>query len=151
MDNLPICEEAFALQTQMAMGSVGPEMMAAIGAAFAGYFAPVVSWGLPTGEVGQGDYMQMMNVFFPVWMGLVNTEATNVSFKALSGGRVLVQQKYQNHLCDKTGGIIDGTEGPMQVEHLLTYSDGKICGWVQKYDTAVMKKKRELELRASVM
>ena len=139
------------MQAQMAMGSVNPEMMAAIAGAFAGYFAPVVSWGLPTGEVGQGDYMEMMGVFFPVWMGIVNTEATNVSFKAFSGGRVVVQQSYQNHLCDKAGNVIDGTEGPMNVMHALTYVDGKITSWVQTYDKEVMKKKRELEMRSSVL
>ena len=88
-DNIPICKEAFELQTQIATGAVTPEMMAEIGGKFGTYFASTTSWEVPSeGIVGSGSFMDMMAVLSPIWMGLVNTECVNVSFLPVKGGAV---------------------------------------------------------------
>jgi adenylate kinase family enzyme/YHS domain-containing protein len=142
-DILALCKEAFDMQAQMAMGTVTEEMVATMGAKFAGFFAGEVAWTVnpeaeTPGPAGSGSFGDMMGALSPIWMGLVNTACENLTFTPEGEDAVVLAQKYVNHL-ELDGATVDGTESEMEVTQRVTYdAAGKITAWVQTYDATIM-------------
>eukprot|EP01052_Picozoa_sp_SAG31_P028557 SAG31_NODE_2767_length_5122_cov_7.978101_5_plen_279_part_00 len=75
--NVAACKEVFAMQVEMALGAITPELMQEFIGKFSGYFGESikaeVNPSLP-GPTCEGDFGALMGMLGPIWIGFVNTK-----------------------------------------------------------------------------
>lgn len=149
--NLKAANEAFTVQSKLAMGVVDPAMMAEFGAKFAGFYAPKfdLSMGPGKAEFKQGDFPTMMKTVHPIFEGLRNKDI-KFECEAINDTQVKVVSVFDSVYTDAHGDDVPDTAKKIEFTTIATYDDNaKMTSFVQTWDVAEMDRCRKLEAEAN--
>jgi len=140
--NLVAAEECFELHLQLSLAIVSPKYVSQNSAVFPTYFADTVELKVnETGPQLNGSISEVRSTLQKTWFGFRNDKIANQEIKSgADNTSVTVEQLYSLVLVDAEGAEVEGTRNELKVKQTLCFdSRGKISGWHQQYDSAVLE------------